>query len=68
MSIQLAFGVTAGPGLSCWLPVSGGRAVPKPADDRAGANPPGSPVAVGPADAEPEAAREATRQLALLVQ
>lgn len=61
MSIQLAFGVTAGPGVSCWLPAPGGRAVP--ADARAGAHPPGSPVAVGPADADPV---EAVRQLALL--
>ncbi|MGW6930446.1 hypothetical protein ACWGE0_10310 [Lentzea sp. NPDC054927] len=63
MSIQLAFGVTAGPGLSCWLPTSGGRAVSK-----TGANPPGAPVAVGPSDAAPEAVREATRQLTLLVE
>ncbi|MFI6098065.1 hypothetical protein ACIA8G_21105 [Lentzea sp. NPDC051213] len=59
MSIQLAFGVTAGPGLRCWPPTSGGRAVP---GDR-----PGAPVALGPADAAPEVVREATRQLALLV-
>jgi hypothetical protein len=64
MSIQMAFGVTAGPGLSCWLPVSGGTAAPRLAQARVGAHPPGSPVAVGPADAAPEAA---TRQLALLV-
>lgn len=61
MSIQLAFGVTAGPGLSCWLPTSGGRAVPG-----SGAHPPGAPVAVGPAGADPETVREATRRLALL--
>ena len=67
MSIQLAFGVTAGPGVSCWLPSSGGRTVPRIAVDRAGAHPPGSPVALGPADAEPEVVLEATRQLALLV-
>ncbi|MFD8492724.1 hypothetical protein [Amycolatopsis sp. NPDC059657] len=65
MSSRLAFGVTAGPGLSCWLPASGSRAVPKSADDRSGV--PGSPVAVGPADAEPDAVREATRRLGLLV-
>lgn len=67
MSIQLAFGVTAGPGVCCWLPTSGGRATPRPAGERAGAHPPGSPVAVGPAGAEPAAVLEATRQLALLV-
>jgi hypothetical protein len=61
MSIQLAFGVTAGPGLSYWLPAPGGRAVP-----RTGAHPPGAPVALGPADADPAAVREATRRLALL--
>ncbi len=55
MSIQLAFGVTAGPGLRCWPPPSGGTAVP------------GAPVALGPADAGPAVVREATRQLALLV-
>ncbi|QQQ78227.1 hypothetical protein IOD16_07070 [Saccharothrix sp. 6-C] len=65
MSIQLAFGVTAGPGSRCWLPVSGGRAVP--AGDRAGAHPPGAPVAVGPADAGPDVVREAIRRLVLLV-
>jgi hypothetical protein len=61
MSIQLAFGVTAGPGVSCWLPSSGGRAVL--ARDRAGAHPAGAPVAIGPVDADPS---EAIRQLALL--
>lgn len=61
MSIQLAFGVTAGPGVSCWLPVSGGRAVP--VSERAGAHPAGAPVAIGPVDADPA---EALRQLALL--
>ncbi len=53
--------------MSCWLPGPGGRAAPKPAGERAGAHPPGSPVAVGPAGADPEAVREATRQLAVLV-
>ncbi|KOX19440.1 hypothetical protein ADK67_33380 [Saccharothrix sp. NRRL B-16348] len=67
MSIQLAFGVTAGSGLRCWLPTSGGRAVPEPADERAGVHAPGAPVAVGPADADPEVVREAIRQLTLLV-
>jgi hypothetical protein len=67
MSIQLAFGITAGPGVSCWLPASGGRAAPRPAGERAGAHPPGSPVAVGPTDAEPAAVLAATRQLGLLV-
>jgi hypothetical protein len=67
MSVQLAFGVTAGTGVRCWLPTSGGRAMPRPVNDRAGAHPPGSPVAVGPAEAEPEVVREATRQLILLV-
>jgi hypothetical protein len=38
-----------------------------PATDREGAHPPGAPVAVGPADAAPEAVREATGQLTLLV-
>ncbi|WP_157984819.1 hypothetical protein [Lentzea terrae] len=61
MSIQLAFGVTAGPGVSCWLPVSGGGAMP--VSDRAGAHPAGAPVAVGPVDADPA---EAIRQLASL--
>lgn len=65
MSIQLAFGVTAGPGVSCWLPTSGGRAVPRSADNRTGQ--PGAPVAIGPADAAPEAVREATSRLAVLV-
>ncbi|MET9631250.1 hypothetical protein ABZX92_27685 [Lentzea sp. NPDC006480] len=60
MSIQLAFGVTAGPGVSCWLPAPGGTAVL--ADARAGAHPPGSPVAIGPG-ADPA---DALRQLALL--
>lgn len=41
--------------------------MPRPANDRAGAHPPGSPVAVGPADAEPEVVQEAARQLTLLV-
>ncbi|MET8757797.1 hypothetical protein [Lentzea sp. NPDC004782] len=62
MSIQLAFGVKAGPGVSCWLPAPGGEAVP--ATDRAGAHAPGAPVAVGPAD--PDAARAAVGQLSLL--
>jgi hypothetical protein len=62
MSVQLAFGVTTGPGLRCWLPTPGGRATP--ADDRAGAHPPGSPVAVGPDGAEPD---KAIQQLTLLV-
>jgi hypothetical protein len=35
---------------------------------KAGAHPPGSPVAVGPSDAAPEVVREATRQLTLLVE
>ncbi len=59
MSIQLAFGMTAGPGVSCWLPAPGGSAVP--ADDRA--HPPGSPVALGPVGADPA---EAARHLTLL--
>ncbi|WP_370949521.1 hypothetical protein AB5J62_18800 [Amycolatopsis sp. cg5] len=58
MSIRLAFAVTAGPGLSYWLPTSGGRALPGSA---------GAPVALGPSDAEPEVVREATRRLGLLV-
>ncbi len=41
--------------------------MPWPAEDRAGTTPPGAPVALGPADAEPEVVREATRRLALLV-
>jgi hypothetical protein len=41
--------------------------MPRPVNDRVGAHPPGSPVIVGPADAEPEVVREATRQLTLLV-
>ncbi|MEV6237861.1 hypothetical protein [Lentzea sp. NPDC051838] len=61
MSIQLAFGVTAGPGVSCWLPAPGGEAVL--ADARAGAHPPGSPVAIGPVDADPA---DALRLLDLL--
>ncbi|WP_367130344.1 hypothetical protein [Saccharothrix sp. HUAS TT1] len=65
MSIQLAFGVTAGPGSRCRLPAAGGRAVP--VDDRPGTHPPGAPVAVGPAGADPEAVRRATGQLARLV-
>lgn len=65
MSVQLAFGVTTGPGLRCWSPTSGGRATP--ADGRAGAHPPGAPVVVGPAEAEAETVRETTRQLTLLV-
>ena len=67
MSIQLAFGVTAGPGVSCWLPPSGGRTTPRPAGERVGAHPPGSPVAVGPADADPAAVLHATRRLTVLV-
>lgn len=62
MSIQLAFGVKTGPGVSCWLPAPGGRAVP--AADRAGAHAPGAAVAVGPDD--PDAARAAVGRLALL--
>jgi hypothetical protein len=56
MSVRLAFGVTAGPGLRCWLATPGGAAMP--ADDRAGALPPGGPVAVGPAEADPDGAVE----------
>jgi hypothetical protein len=67
MSVQLAFGVTVGPGLRCWVPTSGGRGMPRPAGDRAGAHPPGAPVAVGPADGDPAVVREATRRLTLLV-
>ncbi|AXB42584.1 hypothetical protein [Amycolatopsis albispora] len=67
MSVQLAFGVTAGAGVCCWLPTPGGRTLPKPASDRTGAHPPGAPVAIGPADATPEALREAMRRLTLLV-
>ncbi|WHT22762.1 hypothetical protein N8J89_17355 [Crossiella sp. CA-258035] len=66
MSVQLAFGLTAGAGSRCWLPTSGGRALPRPAEDRAGAHPPGAAVAVGPAEASPEAVREACAQLVLL--
>jgi hypothetical protein len=62
MSVQLAFGVTTGPGLRCWLPSPGGGATP--VDDRAGVHPPGSPVAVGPAGADPETA---VKQLISLV-
>jgi hypothetical protein len=62
MSVQLAFGVTTGPGLRCWLPSPGDDATP--ADDRAGVHPPGSPVAVGPAGADPELA---IKQLVSLV-
>ncbi|WP_143046974.1 hypothetical protein [Amycolatopsis xylanica] len=65
MSIRLAFGVTAGPGSSCWLPTPGGRTTPRQADARADA--PGSPVAVGPPGAEPEVLRDAARRLDLLV-
>jgi hypothetical protein len=65
MSVQLAFGVMNSPDSHCWLPVPGGT--PLPATDREGAHPPGAPVAVGPADATPEAVREATEQLTLLV-
>lgn len=65
VSVRLAFGVSSGPGSRCWLPASGGRATP--IHDRAGVHPPGAPVAVGPADAEPDLVREAIRQLTLLV-
>src|SRR5687767_14010096 len=65
MSVRLAFGVTTGPGLGCWLPNSGGGATP--ADVRAGAHSPGTPVAVGPIGAEPGMARAAIRQLTSLV-
>ena len=65
MSVRLAFGVTTGPGLGCWLPNSGGSATP--ADVRAGAHSPGTPVAVGPIGAESETVREAIRQLTSLV-
>ncbi|TCO62804.1 hypothetical protein [Actinocrispum wychmicini] len=41
--------------------------MPRPIDDRVGAHPPGSAVAVGPADAEPAVLQEASRQLTLLV-
>ncbi|MDQ3787641.1 MAG: hypothetical protein M3422_10410, partial [Actinomycetota bacterium] len=61
MSIRLAFGMTTGPGSRCWLPTPVGS--PIPVDDRAGAHPPGSPVAVGPADAAPDKVRDATGQL-----
>ncbi|MFL6119889.1 hypothetical protein [Actinophytocola sp.] len=61
MSVRLAFGVTAGPELGCWLPTSGGSALP--VDGRA-AHPPGAPVVVGPGGADPE---EAVARLALLV-
>jgi hypothetical protein len=64
MSVRLAFGVTTGPGLRCWLPVPGGRATA--VDDRAGARTPGSPVAIGPAGADPETVREAIKQLTVL--
>ncbi|MCK2244489.1 MULTISPECIES: hypothetical protein [unclassified Crossiella] len=67
MSVQLAFGLTAAAGSRCWLPTSGGRLAPRPAEDRAGAHPPGAPVAIGPAEAGPEQVREACRQLVLLV-
>ncbi|MEV8444213.1 hypothetical protein AB0425_43160 [Actinosynnema sp. NPDC051121] len=67
MTIRLAFGMTAGPGLRCWLPASGDRGAPRPAGERVGGNPAGSPVAVGPVDAAPEVVREATARLALLV-
>jgi hypothetical protein len=62
MSIRLAFGVTAGPRSRCWAPTSAGG--PLPVDDRSGTHPPGAPVAVGPADADPATALE---QLTLLV-
>lgn len=58
MSTRLAFGVTTGPGLRSWLPTPGGQATP------AGAHPPGAPVVVGPAEANPD---EAIKQLILLV-
>src|SRR5689334_14458909 len=67
MSVQLAFGVTAATGMRCWLPATGGKAMPRPVNERAGAHPPGSPVVVGPADADPGMVREATRQLTALV-
>ncbi|MCO1574150.1 hypothetical protein M8C13_00060 [Crossiella sp. SN42] len=66
MSVQLAFGLTAGAGSRCWLPTSGGRSTPRPVEDRAGAHPPGAAVAVGPAEASPEAVREACARLVLL--
>ncbi|MGW0523537.1 hypothetical protein, partial [Crossiella sp. NPDC003009] len=66
MSVQLAFGLTAGAGSRCWLPASGGRSTPRPAEDRAGAHPPGAAVAVGPTEASPEAVREACARLVLL--
>ncbi|MGC7096350.1 hypothetical protein ACPZ19_16870 [Amycolatopsis lurida] len=67
MAVHLAFGMIAGPGVRCWLPTSGGRVVPRLASDRTGAHPPGAPVAIGPAEAEPEVVRRAARQLVLLV-
>ncbi|RZQ61196.1 hypothetical protein [Amycolatopsis suaedae] len=63
MSVRLAFGVTTGPGLRCWLAAPGGAA--RPADDRTG--PAGAPVVLGPHDAGPAELREAVRQLTLLV-
>jgi hypothetical protein len=65
MSVRLAFGVTTGPGVRAWLPTPGDD--PIPADGRAGAHPPGSPIAVGPADADPRAVREALARLTALV-
>ncbi|MBN6039973.1 hypothetical protein [Amycolatopsis sp. 195334CR] len=67
MAVHLAFGLSAGPGVCCWLPPSGGRVVPELASERTGAHPPGAPVAIGPADAGPELVRQAVQQLVLLV-
>ncbi|ONI83201.1 hypothetical protein ALI144C_17040 [Actinosynnema sp. ALI-1.44] len=67
MSVQLAFGITAEPEVRCWLPASGSKSMPRAASSRAGAHPPGAPVAVGPADAETDAVVAATDQLTLLV-
>ncbi|RZS30570.1 hypothetical protein EV193_11691 [Herbihabitans rhizosphaerae] len=63
MSVHLAFGVVAGPELGCWLPGD----PPRRAEERTGAHPPGAPVAVGPADAAPDAVLAATKQLTALV-
>ncbi|GAB3434246.1 hypothetical protein GCM10027436_11190 [Actinophytocola sediminis] len=57
--------MSTGPGTRCWLPAPGDAAVP--AQDRAGAHPPGSPVALGPADASPAAVRAALARLTTLV-
>ena len=61
MSVHLAFGVTAGPGLGCWVPTLGGGAMPT--DGHAA---PGTPVVVGPGDAGDDDVRDAVGRLTLL--